>query len=843
MIPKKISTSIKGKSKLKSILDLTNYITAPSCKNLEEKLLFYGTKNFICEDFKSQQEEMLALAQVNKRSPKPVMHYLFSWQENEQPTKAQIEELINIFIEETGLQNNQIIWGVHQNTKNIHVHLAVNKIDLETEKITRINNNLDIEVLHKIVAKVEHLQGWENTPNSRYFCDENGNILRANGEKFLPFAQKVHDFEIASGQKSAIRIAQETALSSIKNAKSWNELHTNLEKLGIKYEKKGSGAIMIVGKIPVKASSVDRSFSLHNLEKKLGRFEENQTQPLLVLKEEINFIRMENSYGKSSERKQSNKQNIDSPKILPKSGLFAMPKCPLVHRGQGQFQRKQRKRNRHRKLEALLPTFRRTLGKVNNFMRWDGARAISDTNLNLWFKYQEEKFKIFQENTINKIKKSIGTGENYKKISIPKFTDWLNYNKFKEVDEWRHTRHKNYLKNMQTNEVLEISSNISLKDKLKSLVQDGWKKISVIGNDFFKRLAVKLSFSHKIEIINPELQEIISKERKNNELSNINELNDFKKYHNAVQANKYRVTCIKIAEDNSKKAFILDKQYQVNGFKPEQLQERLQEMLHIQSKGNNIYLTPLSDKKHHILIDDMDREKLENFLLDGFQPAVIIESSPNNYQAILTIAKLGSEYDKNIGNRLTERINKKYGDKNLSGCIHPHRVPSFENQKPKHKQTDGTYPKVKLIKNEQIECDKTYRLSLQINQEHKLLAKKKTEKINYITQISMTSPQKAYFLHLENIRKHLDIMDKSRVDSMIALRMRATGHSQNSIEQTIKECAKQWRDENERKNWDNYAKRTAEYAFSFAGDRDLNRNQKYIEHWLRIEGNVEERFK
>ena len=59
----------------------------------------------------------------------------------------------------------------------------------------------------------------------------------------------------------------------MKDAKTWKELHQKLAEGGLRFEKKGSGAIVFVGKIAVKASSVDRAFSLKNLCKKLGEFE------------------------------------------------------------------------------------------------------------------------------------------------------------------------------------------------------------------------------------------------------------------------------------------------------------------------------------------------------------------------------------------------------------------------------------------------------------------------------------------------------------------------------------------------------------------------------------------
>ena len=64
----------------------------------------------------------------------------------------------------------------------------------------------------------------------------------------------------------------------------------------------------------------------------------------------------------------------------------------------------------------------------------------------------------------------------------------------------------------------------------------------------------------------------------------------------------------------------------------------------------------------------MTQESMEKLYADGFRPAVVLESSPGNFQCVLTIPKLQSEHDRDVGNRLTERLNRQYGDKKLSGC-------------------------------------------------------------------------------------------------------------------------------------------------------------------------------
>ena len=98
------------------------------------------------------------------------------------------------------------------------------------------------------------------------------------------------------------------------------------------------------------------------------------------------------------------------------------------------------------------------------------------------------------------------------------------------------------------------------------------------------------------------------------------------------------------------------------------------------------------------------------------------------------------------------------------------------------------------------------------------------------------SPTAAYYAHFANIQQHLSIEDFSRVDAMIALRMRATGHSRQDVADVIHQCAPGIRKIKEGRNWQRYAERTAAYAFGVAGDVALARNEKYFEHWRKIEG-------
>ena len=103
---------------------------------------------------------MIALARESVHSDMPVQHWMFSWQEGEQPTREQVEEVVDMFMEKMGLLGHQTIYGVHYDTDNYHLHIAVNRTNPETGKVVLPFNGLDIQEAHKLVAHIEGRQGW-----------------------------------------------------------------------------------------------------------------------------------------------------------------------------------------------------------------------------------------------------------------------------------------------------------------------------------------------------------------------------------------------------------------------------------------------------------------------------------------------------------------------------------------------------------------------------------------------------------------------------------------------------------------------------------------------------------
>lgn len=252
---------------------IVDYVLSETDEDGRSKCVWSMALNFIAATRKGQRAEMISLAEESVRSRMPVTHWLLSWSENEIPTEQQITEAVRMFLKGMGLEEHQTLVTIHANTQNVHAHILVNRVHPDTLKVIQPHNGFDIEAAHRIVAAIEKVQGWKPQKNARYRVDESNMIVRNEPRKKQPPTNKAQDFENYTGAKSAQRIPQKRAHDIMENANSWSELHNGLKKAGLRFEKKGSGAIVFVGDIAVKASSIDRQFSMGKLCKRLGEYQ------------------------------------------------------------------------------------------------------------------------------------------------------------------------------------------------------------------------------------------------------------------------------------------------------------------------------------------------------------------------------------------------------------------------------------------------------------------------------------------------------------------------------------------------------------------------------------------
>ena len=102
MIVKKVKRTSPNRPKAWQIGDLVDYIRFPHDRKPQEKVEHAGGKNFLTSTHVGQKVEMIALAHESVHSKMPVQHWIFSWQEGEQPTREQVDEIVDIFFGRDG---------------------------------------------------------------------------------------------------------------------------------------------------------------------------------------------------------------------------------------------------------------------------------------------------------------------------------------------------------------------------------------------------------------------------------------------------------------------------------------------------------------------------------------------------------------------------------------------------------------------------------------------------------------------------------------------------------------------------------------------------------------------
>lgn len=114
--------------------------------------------------------------------------------------------------------------------------------------------------------------------------------------------------------------------------------------------------------------------------------------------------------------------------------------------------------------------------------------------------------------------------------------------------------------------------------------------------------------------------------------------------------------------------------------------------------GKHIYIRPKG--AHNLtLVDDLTADAIAAMDRDGFHPALVVETSPSNFQAWLKHPEL---LDKQLSTATARTLAETFGgDVGAADWRHFGRLSGFTNRKPKYQDvTTGLYPLVWLVEAE-----------------------------------------------------------------------------------------------------------------------------------------------
>src|SRR6266852_5576256 len=124
-----------------------------------------------------------------------------------------------------------------------------------------------------------------------------------------------------------------------------------------------------------------------------------------------------------------------------------------------------------------------------------------------------------------------------------------------------------------------------------------------------------------------------------------------------------------------------------------EIEEAIKWLRHENGKGAHIYIRPAG--VHRLsLIDDLTADTIERMRADGFEPAVVVETSPNYFQAWLNHGQvLEAAMSTRAAKALVERFG---GDRSSADWRHFGRLAGFTNPKRERQLPSGMRPFARL---------------------------------------------------------------------------------------------------------------------------------------------------
>ena len=265
---------------------------------------------------------------------------------------------------------------------------------------------------------------------------------------------------------------------------------------------------------------------------------------------------------------------------------------------------------------------------------------------------------------------------------------------------------------------------------------------------------------------------------------------------NAIDASKYRITLM--SNDKTQPSFNLGKGKGEDGaekfYSKEEIKELIPTLSYRNSKGYNIFVTPMPDEQSRfILLDDIrDMEKAR-----ALEPCLIMQTSPNSRQALY---KVSGDTEEAATRQFFNGINRQFGDEKISGLVHPIRLAGFTNRKPKHKnEKTGQFPFVTIIESSNVQSEKAQTAIKYIaNEMENAPMPKPLKKMSQFkkdknpetpirtTDIDIPNMQKWY---KQQIDYWQDKADLSKIDRRLATYLSEQGFSEKQAQSTILACS------------------------------------------------------
>ncbi len=205
--------------------------------------------------------------------------------------------------------------------------------------------------------------------------------------------------------------------------------------------------------------------------------------------------------------------------------------------------------------------------------------------------------------------------------------------------------------------------------------------------------------------------------------------------------------------------------------------------------GRDIFIRP-AGSVGLVFFDDLNRGILKQLEVDGLKPAIIVQSSPDNFHGWLRVSEV--PIPEELATAVSKVFAKRYGgDQNSADWRHYGRLAGFTNRKPKYINDAGKSPFVtlydgngKLAPNagNLLADAKAYLVDMQEKEQSRLAELSRAAAIHRAANKDKANPGEFYNSELRGIYKRFGVaMNTSKADWMIVNKMLLMGYSREEI--------------------------------------------------------------
>lgn len=208
--------------------------------------------------------QIAATQAANRRSKTDKSYHLvISFQEGERPTLEQLRDIEARLVAAIGFEEHQRISTIHDDTDNLHIHVAINKVHPESYRNVEPFYDKDKLMAACVALELTHDLIQENHGKRAKLRMPKG------AERMEAFGHEI------SFLRWTCEVAAPHLIEAAHTATSWADLHKVAADYGVEIRTRGAGLIIAASgeRIQVKASEVSTSLAFKALTDRLGAYE------------------------------------------------------------------------------------------------------------------------------------------------------------------------------------------------------------------------------------------------------------------------------------------------------------------------------------------------------------------------------------------------------------------------------------------------------------------------------------------------------------------------------------------------------------------------------------------